>query len=65
MSRTLTGTFFNEQWHADNAQDVQRARYLNIFAVAKAQLLRMSPDERATDLADAVREAENILTREN
>jgi hypothetical protein len=63
MSRTQTGTFFNEQWYLDNAQDIARAREQT--AKARAELARMNEEQFSAAMADAVLEALGILTREN
>lgn len=63
MNEMLTTKFFNEKWMQDNAQDVERAREQT--RMARAELARMSDEERATAMADAMCEAGEILVREN
>jgi hypothetical protein len=63
MSETLTTAFFNDDFMRDNRQDVARARCQTFLA--RAELIRMSDEQFATAMANAMCEAEELLVREN
>lgn len=62
MSRTLTGTFFNELWHEENRLDILRARELT--AEARRKLATMTREEFLADAAQNIREADRLLLGE-
>lgn len=56
MTRTLTTRFFDEKWHADNAQDLVRAAELH--AEARRKKRTMTDEEYVADAERILDEAE-------